>query len=325
MREPAFLRRNREKWLEYEQKLFSGDISAMNPDRLAELYIQLTDDLAYARTFYPKSKTVKYLNGLAAKTHLTIYQSKKKEKRKAFYFWTHELPLIMYRALPKMLYAFLIFTTAFCIGFLSSLQDREFVRTILGDEYVNMTIENIENGDPMGVYKDENKAGMFARIAINNVRVSFTAFAAGITLSILTGYVLFSNGVMLGAFLGFFHTKGLNMEALPVIYIHGTLELSAIVIAGGAGFLLGNSILFPGTFTRLQSLQKAAVEGVKIILGLVPVFLLAAWLESYVTRLTETSLVFKMMIIIPSLLYIIGYYVIYPIYLHRKIKTSTLI
>lgn len=311
--------------MEYEQKLFSDDISKMNPDRLAELYIQLTDDLAYARTFYPKSKTVKYLNGLAAQTHLTIYQSQRKEKRHRFYFWTHELPLIMYRALPKMLYAFLIFTAAFCIGLLSSVQDREFVRTILGDEYVNMTIENIEKGDPMGVYKSEDKAGMFVMIAINNIRVSFMAFAAGITFSILTAYLLFSNGVMLGAFLGFFHIKGLNMEALPVIYIHGTLELSAIVIAGGAGFMLGNSILFPGTFTRLQSLQKAAKDSIKIIIGLVPVFLLAAWLESYITRLTETSLAFKMTIIIPSLIYIIGYYVIYPIYLHRKIKTSTLI
>lgn len=126
---------------------------------------------------------------------------------------------------------------------------------------------------------------------------------------------------MLGAFLMFFQQRSLTLEAWPVIYIHGTLELSAIVIAGGAGFMLGNSILFPGTFTRFQSVQTAARKGIKIIIGLVPVFIVAAFLEGFVTRLTEMPMVAKLMIILISLAYIIGYYIVYPLYISRNLNS----
>ncbi|MEZ4829658.1 MAG: stage II sporulation protein M, partial [Bacteroidia bacterium] len=300
MREPAFLRQNKDKWLEYEQMLAPENQKQSDPDRLAELYIQLTDDLAYARTFYPKSQTVKFLNGLAARTHLAIYKNKKERNNRLFSFWVSELPLIYRSAHRYMLYSALIFTFTFVVGLFVANSDEDFLRIVLSDAYVNMTIENIQNGDPMGVYKSEVSFPMFVQIAYNNIQVSFLAFVLGIFCSLGTIYVLFKNGLMLGAFFMLFHTEGLIWEALPVIYIHGTLELSAIVIAGGAGFMLGNSILFPGTYTRIYSIQRAARDGVKIIVGLVPVFLLAAFLESYITRLTEMPLFIKLLIIISS-------------------------
>ena len=321
MREPAFLRKNKDKWLEYERALFSGKAERMNPDRLAELYKQLIDDLSYARTFYEKSQIVNYLNALAARTHLAIYKNKKDKRNRLITFWTEELPLIIQASHRYLLASFTFFTFIFIVGFISTIQDDSFVRVVLGDDYVDMTISNIENGDPMGVYKQSPSFPMFVRIALNNIQVSFLAFAWGILLSLGTIYLLFQNGMMLGAFLTFFHLHGLNMEALPVIYIHGTLEISAIVIAGGAGFMLGNSILFPGTFSRKQSLQRAAKNGIKIIIGLVPVFLVAAWLESYITRLTEMNIILKGLIILLSLAFILGYYVFYPIYLSRKGKS----
>ncbi|MDP5172019.1 MAG: stage II sporulation protein M [Bacteroidia bacterium] len=317
MREPAFLRKNKDKWLEYEQLLTQSASSATDPDRLAELYVQLTDDLAYARTFYPRSQTVKYLNGLAARTHLQIYQNKRSKKQRLLSFWTEELPEILADSRKELLYAFGIFTFVFIIGILAALNGDTFIRSVLGDRYVNMTIENIKDGDPMGVYKRQPSLPMFLEIAVNNIRVSFFAFAAGMFLSVGTMYVLFNNGLMLGAFFGLFHLHGNLWEALPVIYIHGTLELSAIVIAGAAGIKLGNSILFPGTLTRRQSLQSEAKKGVKIIVGLIPVFLLAAWLEGYVTRLTAWPLAAKLMIILMSLCFIVGYYLVYP-YLWKK-------
>lgn len=318
------MRQNREKWLEYEQMVFGASPQEEDPDRLAELYIHLTDDLAYARTFYPKSQTVRYLNGLAARTHLAIYKNKKEQKNRFWRFWAQELPRV-YRASHKpMLYAFLVFTFSFLIGFLSTAQDDTFARVILGDAYVNRTIENIENGDPMAIYKSDGAFSMFTGIAFNNIYVSFLAFSLGFLFSIGTFWVLFQNGVMVGVFLAFFHTRGLTLEAWPVIYIHGTLELSAIVIAGAAGILMGNSMLFPGTFTRAQSLQRAAKHGIKIMVGLVPVFLLAAFLESYVTRLTDMPLWGKLVIIGLSLAFILGYYLVYPLVLERTfIKTNT--
>ncbi|RMG54271.1 MAG: stage II sporulation protein M [Bacteroidetes bacterium] len=322
MREPAFLRQNKDKWLEYERMLFEGKRSDMDPDRLAELYVQLTDDLAYARTFYPRSQVVRYLNGLAARTHLAIYRNKKDPRSRFLTFWTRELPLIYRRNHRYMLYAFLIFSFSFVLGLLGALHEEDFVRVVLGDAYVNMTLENIENGDPMGVYKRSSSFVMFVEIAFNNIRVAFNAFAMGVLLSVGTIYLLFYNGVMVGAFLTFFHTQNQLWEALPVVYIHGTLELSAIVIAGGAGFMLGNSILFPGTYTRLASVQRAAREGVKILVGLVPVFLIAAFLESYITRLTEMWLGFKLVIILVSLGFVLWYYLFYPILYARAIGTE---
>lgn len=326
MREPAFLRKNKEKWQEYEQKLFHGNWQDIDPDRLAELYIQLTDDLAYARTFYPKSQTVRYLNGLAARTHLAIYKNKKEKRNRFLTFWTHELPLVYRRSHRSMFYSFVVFTFAFIIGVLAAVKEPDFLRVVLGDDYVDMTLDNIERGDPMGVYKQSASFPMFVRIATNNIRVSFNVFALGILTPLGTMYLLSFNGLMLGGFLAFFHSHNLALEALPVIYIHGTLELTAIVVAGGAGFLLGSSFLFPGTFKRKEALQRAAKDGIKILIGLVPIFLIAAFLESYITRLTETPLYFKLCIIILSLAFVIWYYILYPIAVERGLgvqQTST--
>ena len=318
MREPTFLRQNKEKWQEYEASLTRGSVSK-DPDRLAHLYVQLIEDLSYARTFYPRSQTVRYLNGLAARTHLQIYQNKRSRKQRLLTFWTEEIPAILASSRRELLASFAVFTFVFLIGLLTAFSDDGFVRAVLGDPYVNMTIQNIEAGDPMGVYKDSPSFVMFLQIAINNIRVALFAFAAGFCLSIGTIYVLFQNGLMLGAFFGLFYLHGDLSEALPVIYIHGTLELSAIVIAGAAGLKLGNGILFPGTLTRRQSIQLQAKQGVKIILGLVPVFIMAAWLESYITRLTEWPLPAKMLVILLSLGFVVGYYLWYPWY-WEKIK-----
>ena len=206
------------------------------------------------------------------------------------------------------------------IGALSSANDDTFVHLILGDYYVSMTEKNIDNGDPMAVYKDANQTSMFLGITINNVRVSFLAFALGIFCSLGTAYVLFSNGVMVGAFQYFFYQKGLFLTSFLTIWIHGALEISAIVIAGCAGFVMGNSILFPGTYSRMDSLRMGAKQGLKIIIGLVPIFITAGFLEGYVTRHTEMPTFLKCIIIFGSFAFIIGYFVVYPIYLNRYKK-----
>ena len=323
MREPAFLRQNKDKWLEYEQMLSGRRQDQVDPDRLADLYIQLTDDLAYARTFYPRSQVVRYLNGLAARTHLAIYKNKKQPGNRFLAFWQYELPLIFHRNQRQMLYSFLIFTFFFVLGVINTLQNQEFLRMVLGDSYVDMTIQNIERGDPMGVYKDEAPLPMFIRIAYNNIQVAFRAFVFGIFLSAGTIWVLFRNGGMVGAFLTLFQVHNRLGDALPVVYIHGTLELSAIVIAGGAGLMLGHSILFPGTLPRRVSIGRAAKDGIKVMVGLIPVFIMAAFLEGFVTRLTEWPLWAKLIIIGVSLAFVLWYYVAYPVWLARSLQSKS--
>lgn len=316
MKEAYFLKKNADKWKTFEQLL--KKTNKVNPDQLAELFIELTDDLSFAKTNYPQSKVTQYLNGLTAKVHQSIYKNKRESRNRVITFWTVELPQVFATARKEFLYSFIILGIAFLVGFFSTMFDIDFVRMILGDGYVNQTIQNIENDDPMAVYKDKDALFMFLRIMFNNIMVSFTAFAFGLFISFGTGYILFSNGVMLGSFLYFFYDINVLSEAMQTVWIHGTLEISAIVIAGGAGLIMGNSILFPKTYARLTSFRKGASSGLKIVIGLVPVFILAAILESFVTRLTEMPFALKMFIIFGSLAFVLFYYVIYPYILEQK-------
>jgi uncharacterized membrane protein SpoIIM required for sporulation len=126
------------------------------------------------------------------------------------------------------------------------------------------------------------------------------------------------NAIMLGSFQYFFYDQGLLWESARTIWIHGTIEISVIIIAGCAGLVLGNSILFPGTYTRLQSFIRGAKDGLKILLSTVPFFIIAGFLEGFVTRHTEMPDWLALFIILGSLSLILFYYVIYPIKLKRK-------
>jgi uncharacterized membrane protein SpoIIM required for sporulation len=209
------------------------------------------------------------------------------------------------------------------IGAVSAANDDTYVRLILGDGYVNMTLENIKNGEPMGVYGSMPQTSMFFAITMNNIGVSFKAFTYGVILPALgSAFILVFNGIMLGAFQFFFHQQDLFMTSFLTIWIHGTLEISAIVIAGGAGLYIGSAILFPDTYSRLASFRRAAKTGLKIVIGLIPVFIAAGLLESYVTRLSEMSPFIKAMIIILSAFFILYYFVIYPLKLTRNEQSA---
>ena len=317
MREVIFSRNNETKWKEIEQYL-SGS-RRITADELADYYIQINDDLSYAKTFYPESRIVSYLNNIALNLHRKIYKNKKEKKSRFKYFWKYEVPMAMREGHRELLYSFIVFMVAIGVGVYSSMYDDSFVRLILGDGYVNMTLNNIDEGDPMGVYRSHSQGGMFFGIAINNVRVSFMAFAVGILSSVMTGYILFQNGVMVGAFQYFFIQKGLGWISFSTIFLHGALELSAIVIAGAAGMIIGNSWMFPGTYSRSVSLTRGSKRALKIIIGLVPVFIIAAVIESFVTRLyQDMPSIMRSAIILLSFAWIIYYFVLLPIRLEKE-------
>lgn len=320
MREAQFLKQNAEKWKRYEEQAHQFH----NPDSYADGFIELTDDLAYARTFYPDSNTSKYLNGLATLFHQKIYRNKKEKSSRVIHFWQFELPFLFRQYHRHLLISFLFFAAFTFLGALSAKYDDSFLRLILGDGYVNMTNENIEKGDPFGVYKREGPFSMFLQIAFNNIRVAFIAFVYGVFFSVGTVLLLMHNGLMMGSFEYFFFSKGLGMQSILVVFIHGTLEISAIVIAGCAGLVLGNGILFPATYSRSVSVLKAGKDGMKIVVGLVPVFLAAAFLEGFITRYTGMPVWISWSILILSLAFIIWYFIVYPLQLHRRMKAAHL-
>lgn len=316
MKEIVFLNTNRERWNEFEDILNSD--ARVKPDMLSDLYIQLTDDLAFARSNYPQSNTVIYLNNLAVKAHQLVYKNKKIKNNLIITFWKQSYPLIVWESRKQILISFVIFFVSILIGIISSAYDDSFVRMILGDSYVNMTLSNIEKNDPMAVYKQVNEIDMFLGISLNNIYVAFLAFIFGFFLSFGTGYILLSNGIMLGAFSYFFYQKGLLIDSLLTIWIHGTIEIFAIIVAGGAGIVMGNSILFPGTYSRLMSFRLGVTKGIKLVFGLIPFFLIAGFLEGFVTRHTELPNFIRLIIILLSLCLIIFYFFIYPYLLQNK-------
>ena len=111
-----------------------------------------------------------------------------------------ELPLLVARHHRQLLASLVFFLVCVGIGALSAAYDDTFVRVVLGDDYVNQTLDNIQKGDPMAVYKGMRKAPMFLPITVNNIYVSLYAFAGGITGGLVTVFMLFRNGVMLGSF-----------------------------------------------------------------------------------------------------------------------------
>jgi len=316
MREALFIKQNSAKWKDYE------GVPLKDPDILAERFVTITDDLAYAKTFYPKSKTTLYLNGLAAGFHQSIYKNKKEKSNRFLLFWQFELPLLFKKYHNQILYSFIFFMIFFFIGIFSAKYDNSFVRFILSDDYVNMTNENISKGDPFGVFKQENEFLMFWMIGKNNINVMATTFVAGITCSIGTLYFLFKNGLMVGCFQYLFVSKGLAIQSILVIWIHGTLEISTIILAGAAGLILGNSILFPKTYTRFTSLKKGALDGLKLIVGIVPIIVTAAVFESFITRHTEMPVWLSASILTGSFLFILWYVIVYPLYLYRNLKPA---
>ncbi len=306
MKEAAFTRKNVDKWKEMESPV------KKNPDELASQLIELTDDLSYARTFYSGSKTESYLNQLASHKFMKLYKNRKLNRNRFLKFWGMEIPLLISEHKNKIRLALLIFLVGMFVGVISAIFDDTYVRLILTDSYVNQTIENIEKGDPMAIYKGGSASYFFLAITLNNIKVAFFAFVLGFFLSIGSSWIMFSNGVMLGAFQYFFFQKGLFVTSVLSIWIHGTFEITSIIIAGGAGIILGNSILFPKSYPRMHSLKKGAVDGIKIITSLVPIFIIAGFLESFVTRHTDMNPAISISIILISLAIVIFYFIMLP-------------
>ncbi|HET8887146.1 MAG TPA: stage II sporulation protein M [Salinimicrobium sp.] len=320
MREAAFVKQNKDKWIRFESVL-QNNIS-ISPDELSALYIEVTDHLSYAQTFYPNSNTLKYLNSISTLAHQKIHKTKKESRNRLFDFFLKEFPLEFYHYQKQLLISLAVFAVFVAVGAFSASSDAAFVRAILGDGYVNMTLENIDNQDPMAVYKEMGEMDMFLGITLNNIRVALFAFSLGILAGLGTVFILMQNAIMVGSFQYFFYDHGLLWESVRTIWIHGTIEISVIIIAGCAGLVVGKSMLFPGTYTRLTSFTKGVKAGLKIVISTIPFFIIAGFLEGFVTRHTEMPDWLAISIIGTSLALILYYYVFYPIQLNKRRKND---
>jgi uncharacterized membrane protein SpoIIM required for sporulation len=314
LREGLFIRKNKDRWERIQNE------SGSSADEMATDFVQLVDDLAYAKTFYRTSRVTHYINSLASRIYLTIYRNRKEESNRLFNFWRYDVPLAVRRRHKVVLFSFFIFVLFFVVGFFSSASEPTFVRDVLGADYVEMTQKNIEQGNPFGVYQNEPPFIMWLFIMVNNILVSFMYFFKGILLGIPSLVSLGKESIRLGAFEQMFYAKGLGGQSVTTVLIHGMLELTAIIIACAAGAVLGTSFLFPGTKSRMQAFQLGTKDAVKMIIGLIPIFVVAAFFEGFVTRYYKMPLGLSLSILLTSGTFIIWYFVVYPIRLGQKSK-----
>ena len=147
-------------------------------------------------------------------------------------------------------------------------------------------------------------------------------FAAGLLTGFASGLVLLFNGIMMGVFQTFCFQQQVGVESLLAVWLHGTLEISAIIVAGAAGFALGNGWLFPDTYPRGYAFKTGAKRGLKIVVGTTPILVIAGLIESFLTRYTHAPNVLRGGFILLSAAFVIYYYFVLPIQLHHDISKS---
>jgi len=317
MRESKFILQNREKWQKYEAGIRNDSLPAEEMERA---FVELNDDLAYARTFYKNRAVRLFLNNLLAPVYNRIYSTRKWNWAGLKTFFLHDAVLMNFRARKYLLFSLIVVLLGFFIGFIGTQANMDFATTILGEDYVRITEYNISHGDPLAIYKYQNPWDMFAKIAVNNLKVAFYFFLFGALFCVGSIYLLLANGIMLGVFTYIFTSKGLTNEYFLTVYQHGTLEILSMVIEGAAGIMMGAGFLFPGTKTRMRSIQDNAKTSILMFLVCIPIIVLAAFIESYLTRFTEIPAALRLAIIFLSFCFMLGYFVILPWLKFRKNK-----
>ncbi|MGL4629751.1 MAG: stage II sporulation protein M [Leadbetterella sp.] len=320
MREAAFIKKNQSKW----QVIEEGQEN--DPDIVASNFIDLVSDLSYAKTHYPHSKITFYINYLASNVYKWLNSAKKKNPIKSFF--TYDIPLVLGQNHKILWFATAYFLCCCFLGVLFSYVEPDFINSIMGQDYVQMTEKNIKNGKPFEVYNlDKDPFLMFLRIFANNFFVGLILFVSGMLLGIGTIYFTFKNGVMVGAFLTMFVKHKLGTTAFFIIMQHGTLELTGLILECTAGLILGFSFMLPQTLSRKEAFKKGLKESAMIFISTIPITFLAAVIESYVTRFGNAGFknlnvmvaVLLILIFVASWAFVIWYYFIYSYKLSKKV------
>ena len=279
-----FIESRRPHWKRLEttiQSIERGRLSASELIGLTRLYREATADLARLQTFQDQEgledELKTYLNHLVARSYSQIYRSSPPRMASLWRFLRSSFPTTFRETLLYTLLALSAFTLGLAYGFITAISDSTFVALIVPPQL----IQEVEGGT---VWFDSIlavKPLASSLIMTNNISVSFLAFAMGMTFGLGTLYLMVFNGLMVGTLGGLCYTHGLSIPFWSFVLPHGVIELTAIFTAGGAGFLLGGAFLFPGDLSRRDALLKRARQAGRLILGCVPLLVIAGLVEAF--------------------------------------------
>ena len=283
----AFVRKNRPRWQKLESML--GVIETRGPRRtdrpflqeLRALYRSATGDLAFAQTHYQGTTLLLFLQQLVARAHYQIYRPHRLTPQRIVDFARCEMPQAVREHLQAVIWSGMVFLLGIALG-LSAVQfDERVALVILPSEVLNsiysgrMWTGNVFNVLPGAVSS--------TLLFTSNISVALVAFAGGLSFGLVTFWVLFVNGFLLGVVLKLCSNYGLLGLALQFIAGHGILEISAIVVSGGAGFVVANALLNPGSWSRADALAVQGRSAVRMALSSVPALVIAGCIEAFIS------------------------------------------
>jgi uncharacterized membrane protein SpoIIM required for sporulation len=272
-------------WNRLEQLLDQGarkGLSSLGRSELQEvglLYRQIAADLAALREDRGSVHFARYLNQLLARAHNIIYSANKTSPSAIISFFTVTYPRVFRRHWRYVQIALLVFAVSAAVGAALTYQDPDFKLSIIGPQMVQ-TIEKREmwTHSIVGIKPLASSA-----IMTNNISVGFMTFALGITGGLGTIYMMLFNGLMLGVIGMACHQSGMSLQLWSFVAPHGVLELPAIFLAGGAGLRIATGLLFPGYLPRRESLARAGTDAVQLLLGTIPMLIVAGTIEAFVS------------------------------------------
>ena len=254
-------------------------LSRSDLQELSLLYRQTAADLAALREDAGSVHFARYVNQLLVRAHNTIYSGRPASAKPIFDFFWRTYPAAFRRNLNQCLLAFSIFIVGGFVGAILTYQNPDFKVKLLGPQMVE-TIDRHEmwTRSIVGIKPLASSA-----IMTNNMSVGFTTFALGITGGLGTMYMMAFNGLMIGVIGVACWLSGMSLQLWSFVLPHGVLELPAIFIAGGAGFRIAQGLLFPGVLPRRESLARAGLEAVQLLLGTIPILIVAGLIEAFVS------------------------------------------
>jgi uncharacterized membrane protein SpoIIM required for sporulation len=280
-----WIEKRRPHWNRLEQLVnLSGrsGVSALSPTDLQELallYRQIAADLASVREDSTSTNLAHYLNQLLGRAHNIIYMGRKTESRSILTFYRYTYPSIFRETFSNTLAAFLIFLCAAVAGCLMSLNDPSFSRHILGTRMIQSIEQKKMWTDSIVTVKPVASS----QILTNNLSVSIATYALGITAGIGTVWMMLLNGLLIGVVGTACWEARMSLPLWSFVAGHGVLELPAIFIAGGAGFIIARGLLFPGALPRGESLVRAGKLSAQLFFGTIPLLLIAGFIEGFIS------------------------------------------
>ncbi|MFC4078001.1 stage II sporulation protein M [Salinithrix halophila] len=275
-----FVQKNQPLWEELKTLINTVDRAADRAtlDRLGKAYRQASAHLAYARTYFPDQPATRHLNALVAQAHQRVYGSvPKTDGKKGIRFFLREFPALFHERVLFFLAALFLFLAGMFFAFTATWVNENNAHAFLPAGMA-------EQVDPGSIGESQwDHAIVSGQLMANNIQVAFLCFALGALMGVGTGWVLFSNGLLLGSLAALYHRAGEAYAFWAYIWPHGVIELTAIFIAGAAGLSLAGSWLVPGDLSRLESFKREGKVTVKLILGVVPMFVMAALIEAFIT------------------------------------------